>query len=249
MGIKNIFFGDDTIFIKDETFRNLFANFIVIKDAELSIRQAKMFHIDSIIGDDENLEGEELFERINNYELEEEVNSMILLPYVDHTAGLSFQMVATCLLKNDKLTVYEREDDFQILSNYRFDSLKDVEFEYLDNLDLNPDFDIESYKDHAMEIFYLYNDNDKLFTLRKLDILDELREPEYPDDVFVGFFKKGFGGEGMWVRYEDFEETDFYGILLNQPEQNLGVNKGDRVKFHITKNKNDKIFCFCDLDE
>ena len=29
-------FGDDTIFIKDEKFRNLFANFIVIKDEEFS---------------------------------------------------------------------------------------------------------------------------------------------------------------------------------------------------------------------
>lgn len=208
-----------------------------------------MFHIDSIIGDDEDLDGEELFERINNYELEEEVNSMILLPYVDHTAGLSFQMVASCLLKNGKLTIYERGDDFKTLSNYRYSSLKNVEFEYLDTLDLNADFDIETYKGHAMEIFHLYNDNDKLLALRNLELLDEVREPEYPDDVFVGFFKKGFGGEGMWVRYEDFEETDFYGILLNQPEQNLGVNKGDRVKFHLTKDKDNKIFCFCNLDE
>ena len=208
-----------------------------------------MFHIDSIIGDDEDLEGAELFERINNYDLEEEVNSMILLPYVDHTAGLSFQIVATCLLKNGKLTVYERGDDFKTLSNYRYSSLKNVEFEYLDNLDLNADFDIKTYNDHAMEIFHLYNDNDKLLALRNLELLDEVREPEYPDDVFVGFFKKGFGGEGMWVRYEDFEETDFYGILLNQPEQDLGVNMGDRVKFHLTRDKDNKIFCFCDLDE
>ena len=45
-----------------------------------------------------------------------------------------------------------------------------------------------------------------------------------------------------------FEGTDFYGILLNQPNQDLGVNVGDRVKFHLTKDKEDKIFCFCDLD-
>ena len=62
-------------------------------------------------------------------------------------------------------------------------------------------------------------------------------------------FKKGFGGEGMWVRYKDVEGTDFYGVLLNQPNQDLGVNMGDRVKFHLTKDKDDKVFCFCDLDE
>ena len=100
-----------------------------------------------------------------------------------------------------------------------------------------------------MEIFGLYNDDEKLFKLRKLELLDEVREVEYPDDIFVGFFKKGFGGEGMWVRCEDFENTDFYGILLNQPSQDLGVNEGDRVKFHLTRDEDDKIFCFCDLDE
>ena len=100
-----------------------------------------------------------------------------------------------------------------------------------------------------MEVFKHYNDDEKIFELRNLELLDEVRELEYPDDVFVGFFKEGFGGEGMWVRCEDFEGKDFYGILLNQPEQDLGVNMGDRVKFHLTKDKDDKIFCFCDLDE
>lgn len=201
------------------------------------------------MGDDEDLDDDELYERINNYPLEEEVNSMILLPYVDHTAGLSFQIVATGMLEGKNLTVYERGDDFTTLTNCRYSSVKETEFEYLDNLNLSGDIDIESYKNQAMEIFRLYNDDEKLFKLRKLELLDEVREPEYPDDIFVGFFKKGFGGEGMWVRCEDFENTDFYGILLNQPSQDIGVNEGDRVKFHLTRDEDDKIFCFCDLDE
>ena len=205
--------------------------------------------MDSIIGDDEDLNGEEMYDRIENYDLGYEVNSLLVLPYVDHEAGLSFQSVAPCLLKDDELTVYERGDSFKTITNSRFGAVKDFEFEYLDNLKVKADFDIETYISHAMEVFKHYNDDEKIFELRTLELLDEVRELEYPDDVFVGFFKEGFGGEGMWVRCEDFEGKDFYGILLNQPEQDLGVNMGDRVKFHLTKDKDDKIFCFCDLDE
>ena len=194
------------------------------------------------------MDDDELFERIENYPIEDNINSLLVLPYVDHEAGLSFQTVAACLLEEDKLLVYERKDNFENLSNSRFGAVKDFEFEYLENLNVVADFDIENYKDKALYVFKLYNDDEKILELRNLELLDELREGEYPDDIFVGFFKTGFGGEGMWVRYEDFEGTDFYGILLNQPNQDLGVNVGDRVKFHLTKDKEDKIFCFCDLD-
>lgn len=205
--------------------------------------------MDSIIGDDEDLTSEEMFDRIENYALGYEVNSLLALPYVDHEAGLSFQSVAACLLKDDELLIYERGDSFKSITNSRFGAVKDFEFEYLENLKVNTDFDIETYISHAMEVFKHYNDDEKIFELRNLELLDEVRELEYPDDIFVGFFKEGFGGEGMWVRYEDFEGKDFYGILLNQPNQDLGVSMGDRVKFHLSKDKEDKIFCFCDLDE
>ena len=205
--------------------------------------------MDSIIGDDEGLNGEEMFERIENYDLGYEVNSLLALPYVDHEAGLSFQSVAACFLKGDKLFIYEREDSFKTMTNSRYSAVKDFEFEYLENLMINADFDLDTHISHAMEIFAHYNDDEKIFELRKLELLDDVRESEYPDDIFVGFFKKGFGGEGMWVRCDDFEGKDFYGVLLNQPNQDLGVNMGDRVKFHLSRDNEDKIFCFCDLDE
>ena len=205
--------------------------------------------MDAILGDNEGLSDEEMLERIDNYDLGYDVNSILALPYVDHEAGLSFQMVAACLLKDDELLVYERGDSFKSITNSRYSAVKDFEFEYLENLMINADFDLDTHISHAMEIFAHYNDDEKIFELRKSELLDDVRESEYPDDIFVGFFKKGFGGEGMWVRYEDVEGTDFYGVLLNQPNQDLGVNRGDRVKFHLTKDKDDKVFCFCDLDE
>jgi len=247
--IINIF-GGKTIFIKDEKFRNLFANFIVIKDEEFAKRQAKLFHMDEIWGDDEDPGDVELFEKIENYELEEEVNSLLVLPYVDHQAGFSFQTVAVCLLKDSDLLVYERADDFQAMSNIRWDAVTDFEFEYLDNLNVNADFDIEEYKSHARDVFKHYNDDKKILVLRMLPMLDEYRNEQHPDDILVFFFKEGLTPEGMWVRYEDFnEEHEIFGRLLNQPNQDFGVNMGDAVKFSFAKNQDGALICVCDLDE
>lgn len=67
----------------------------------------------TITGYDEDLTGEEMFERIENYDLGYEVNSFLALHYVGHEAGLSFQSVAACLLKDDELLVYERGDSLK----------------------------------------------------------------------------------------------------------------------------------------
>lgn len=155
------------------------------------------------------------------------------------------------MLEEDKLLVYEREDNFENLSNSRFGAVKDFEFEYLENLKIPSDFDIEPFTSRAMEIFKYYNDDEKILVLRALPLLDELRDQEFPDDILVIFVKEGFGAEGMWVRYEDYdkEELDIFGRLLNQPNQDLGINQGDMVKFSITKDENDNVVCYCDLNE
>ena len=172
------------------------------------------------------------------------------MPYVDHEAGLSFQTVAACLLEEDNLLVYEREDNFENLSNSRFGAVKDFEFEYLENLMIPSDFDIAPFTSRAMEIFKLYNDDEKILVLRALPLLDDVRDKEFPDDILVIFLKEGFGAEGMWVRYEDYdEEHDIIGRLLNQPNQDLGINAGDMIKFSFMKDNDDKLFCYCDLDE
>ena len=91
--------------------------------------------------------------------------------------------------------------------------------------------------------------DEKISDLRNLKILDEFRSEEFPDDILVFFFKEGCSAEGMWVRYEDTnEEKEIFGTLLSQPNQNMGINKGDRIKFNIIKAEGDS-FCCCDLDE
>lgn len=266
----NIFFGDDTIFIKDEKFRNLYANFIVIKGDNFSDVQAKLIHIDEIYGDDDQLDQDEFTRRMDNFDIGYDVNSALVFVYVHHEEGLSFLTVAPSLLEGKNLTVYERDDDFSVRLDNKWEAVADLEFEYLHNLNVNADFDIEEYKSKVKDDSNLKVD-EKISDLRNLNDLDDFRSEEYPDDILVFFFKEGCSAEGMWVRYEDNgpapetynikiavemrvryedinEEHEIFGTLLNQPNQNMGVNKGDKVKFKIIKADGDS-FCCCDLDE
>ena len=240
--------GDDTIFIKDEKFRNLLANFIVIRCDNFSDVQVKMIHIDEIYGDDEELDQDEFTRRMDNFDIGYEVNSALVFPYVNHEEGLSFLTVAPTLLEGKNLTVYERDDDFNVRLDNKWEAVADLEFEYLDKLKVKSDIDIEEYKSKVKNDLGVKVD-EKISDLRNLKILDEFRSEEFPDDILVFFFKEGCSAEGMWVRYEDTnEEKEIFGTLLSQPNQNMGINKGDRIKFNIIKAEGDS-FCCCDLDE
>ena len=88
------------------------------------------------------------------------------------------------------------------MMNIRKDhKVNDLEFEYLENLNVNDDFDLDDYTE-AMEIADSYSDNDEIEQLRSIGDLDQFRHEDYPDDVEVLFYKEGLQIEKMWVRYE-----------------------------------------------
>ena len=108
---------------------------------------------------------------------------------------------------------------------------------------------IEEYKSRIKADPGVVKDDEKLSKLRSLEALDEFRNDEFPDDILVFFFKEGFSTEGMWVRYEDMNENnEIFGQLINNPNQNLGIKEGDRVKFKLSEDYGG-LACCCNLDE
>ena len=173
---------------------------------------------------------------MDNFDIGYEVNSALVFAYIHHEEGLSFITVAPTLLEGKKLTVYEREDDFNVRLDNKWEAVADLEFEYLKDLKVTANCNLEEYKSKVKEDAVAIKDDDKYSLLRGLKELDEFRNEEFPDDILVFFFKEGCSAEGMWVRHEELNgNNEFYGTLINQPNQNLGVNKGDKVKFNIIK--------------
>ena len=160
---------------------------------------------------------------------------------------MSFLVVATALLMDsEKAKIYNRKS-FESLITIRKDAMNEKEFIYAENLMINNDFELEKHVEYANEITESYRKDLKLEAFRMLDLIDESRENDYPDDILVYFYSEGFNVEGMWVRGEELNEGYITGTLLNQPNQDFGISSGDKVKVILQKDGDDKIICVADL--
>ena len=121
----------------------------------------------------------------------------------------------------------------------------DVEFMFFPNLE--PRFQ----KKFAPRIEELkkYDASEKLEETRKLGFLDKLRSPQFPDDVKVVFIKDGLKPEEVWVHIIEPGDHEIIGTLLNQPYQDYGVNKGDRIGFNVRETEKKEILCFKAFDD
>ena len=227
--------------IKDEHFRNLYKSFIVLKSREDAEMQQKFLKLPSMDIDSDEITLEDI-------PLDYDTNAVILYPYIDHTAGMSFLVIATALLEGDFMTVYDRQDNFEVCSTIRKESLNDKEFIFAENLKVQSGFDFKPIFQYAADMSKVHMGDSKLETLRMLDLIDDSREDDYPDDILVYFFKENFTPEGIWVRGEELTESCIVGTLLNQPNQDLGVSRSDKVEVYLEKDPTGNIICFVDLN-
>lgn len=218
-------------------FRELYGKYIQILDEE----QAETLVKPIDIGDGEII-------RAINCDME--VNSTFVHAYIDHEAGMSFQVLTVGFYDGVANKIHNRTD-FKSMINIRKDKFNNFDICVLE--------DVSSFKEEYGE--YVAN-HDRFFTsedlerIRNFKAIDPLRDDIFPDDIMVVFFKEGMQNEGMWVRLEKMddelpiingEEGEFpllYGKLLNQPNQDLGVNIGDDVRVALIRYEDGEVAAF-----
>ena len=219
------------------SFRELYGKYIQILDKEQSETLVKPIDI----GDGEI---------IRAIDCDMEVNSTFVHAYIDHEAGMSFQVLTVGFYDDAANRIHERTD-FKSMVNIRKDKFDDLNIRIIE--------DDSYFNDKYGE--YVYNNN-KVYTnenlerIRDFKAIDSLRDGIFPDDIMVVFFKEGMQNEGMWVRIERMdddlplingEEGEFpllYGKLLNQPNQDLGVNMGDEVRVALIRYETGEVVAF-----
>ena len=231
--------------IRDENFRELYGSYIIVKNRDNAQDVARSFQIDSIM--DEDLDNDEFQKKFKSIKIPKDINSLLVVPYIDYERGLSFLTLSYAYYDGDSVNIYKRNDDFSIFSITRRDAFENSQFLRIDeikNVYTEDGFNLNCFEDYVKRHMEHYVQNDDITELRNLKSLDKFRNDEYPDDILVIFFKNGCTPEGMWVRYEKKENEYIIGKLLNSPDQNLGVDMGDSVKFIIGEE-----MCICDLNK
>lgn len=150
-------------------------------------------------------------------------NALLTYGYIDHHAGLSFEVL--CFVKVYENGKYElRPENNNISFKIRYDGMVG------DVFILPYDISMAEYSNKVKMISDGYNHSDEVNEIRKLKEIDADRHPQYPDDVRALLFKDGVKTEIVWVRTNQIINGKIAGTLLNQPNSPLfGFNRGDTV--------------------
>ncbi len=219
------------------SFRELYGKYIQILDKEQSETLVKPIDI----GDGEI---------IRAIDCDMEVNSTFVHAYIDHEAGMSFQVLTVGFYDDAANRIHERTD-FKSMVNIRKDKFDDFNIRIIED----DSYFNDKYGEYVSNHDKVYT-NENLERIRDFKAIDSLRDGIFPDDIMVVFFKEGMQNEGMWVRIERMdddlplingEEGEFpllYGKLLNQPNQDLGVNMGDEVRVALIRYETGEVVAF-----
>lgn len=176
------------------------------------------------------LEDNKLVEKVNlrdlfDYPPDEKLNGFLTYAYINSELGLVFEILAGAKILGDKIKSFPASYKKNIC--FRRADMEDTEIKIL-----SADY-IEAFKDKIQII----EDKHKISTakekIRAAESLDELRHPNFPDDIAVLFYGENFRPEYAWVHCEDIEDKLIIGTLLNEPQQNFGCHSGDKIKFGI----------------
>ena len=100
----------------------------------------------------------------------------------------------------------------------------------------------KTYQNKIDAIERHYRNCDEIEATRKVEAIDTSRSPEFPDDVLVILIHGNNAPEGCWVRCEKIADGMMAGMLLNEPDSDFGVHRGDLISFGIAQ-QGDRLLC------
>ena len=170
----------------------------------------------------------------------EKGNGVLAYGYVDHQAGLTYEILTCAKLTDEGLTSYSGDSTISI--KYRSGSIKDCdlfivkdcegfEFRHLDKI-------------AAIKSGYKYSDEVEI--TRGISVLDGCRNSEFPDDILVMLLHGSRRPEGCWVRCEGIKNGQLVGMLLTEPDADFGVHVGDMIPFTVV-DRNESYMCIAEV--
>lgn len=157
------------------------------------------------------------------FEHEPSDNAILAWGYIDHTAGITFEVL--CMgeyTSNGEIDL--RRGNNTTSFKLRYESVNGV-------IVLLNDSVMPALQDKIDMIKNGYQVNEAVIKARNSTIFDDFRHPEFPDDVMLYFVKEGLRLEGIWCRFEDEIDGRPAVKMLNEPNGDFGVHQGDLITF------------------
>ena len=170
--------------------------------------------------------------RGSGYRIRSDDNAMLVFGYIDHEAGISFELLcAACVYDDGDVSMEPINKSTSFKFRYRSFQGNLIPFNKCDQL--------FPYQDRAEKIIERYAVSDEIREIRAIEYLDSSRAPGFPDDLAV-FFIKEDGYERIWCRTVgiDRERKVVQMKMLNEPYSAFGKHIEDIVDVTLIRTKN-----------
>ena len=172
----------------------------------------------------------------------EDANYIVTYGYYDRDAGLTLEVLCGARFLNGKVQYAIGNDS--ISSTIRINNVEDDEC-YL----IKDDGTLSKEHMKKTEKLSAYDVSQDIENTRTMPFLDASRDKVFIDDVLVYLMNDGLKNEGCYTRITGLGEHCLVGELLNEPVQNFGCHKGDKISFFVTEKEDKSVICFTDMDE
>ncbi len=172
----------------------------------------------------------------------DDANCMLVYGYIDHEAGMTLEVLAAGVERNERFKFFEASEDVRFF--IRVGAVENEDFALFDDEDNS----LSTRYAKKLELLSSYAVDDEIEKTREMGFLDDSRHPHYPDDVQVYLVRDGLNPELCWARVIGFGEHWIMGVLLNEPHQNFDYHQGENIAFFVVKTVDDKIICYSDMN-
>ena len=184
------------------------------------------------------LTGDELIKKINlrdvfDYPPDEVLNGFAAYACIDLSGEFIFEVLAGAKVEEEQIKIFPASYKKNIY-------LRRAEIENCEIKILSEKYAV-AFTDKIKMIEDAYKANSEKEKLRAVENLDELRHPNFPDDVAVLFYGENFRPEYGWIRCESAGEKFIVGTLLNELQQDFGYRVGEKIKFGLTEFEGENI--------
>ena len=161
--------------------------------------------------------------------------------YIDSDAGMSFHFLCLADFENGEVDFdsYEKLLSEKKALIYRYDE----EYEIRSYLG-----DTSVFLERVRMVDKGYHGNEQVLPTRNISVIDHLRYGRHPDDIQALLRKNCLQIEQVWVRLTGIEDGNLVGTLLNEPNNDFGIHRGNVVHVQVTKGGG-KVYAVCLLEE
>ena len=172
----------------------------------------------------------------------EDANYMLVYGYIDHEAGLTLEVIAAGIEKDERFKFFEPSQETRFF--IRVGAVENDDFALFDDSDNS----LRNRYAEKLEMLSAYEVDEEIEKTREMGFLDESRHPHYPDDVQVYLMRDGLDPEICWARIIGLGDHWIMGVLLNEPNQNFDYHQGEKIAFFVEKTEDEKIICYSDMN-